>query len=237
MEQPVASSKQRSPWLYVLLGCGAFAALMCLGATLVAVFIGKTVKNVSDGITDPGERTSNAVAQLGAIPEGYNVVASLSVFGLMKTTVLTTQRRLDDGGFEPSADSRTFTYFRIPANDNTQRAKDFLMGKDVDASALAQSGVNIKPGAIVKRGQLQVAGRRHFYVASRGRLDTGAVEPVDALMVSVLFDCPSDALQLGVWQQLDPASGQPIEALELGGTVADEEELARFLNPLTPCGR
>lgn len=236
METPSAAPKQRSPWLYVLLGCGGLAGLICLG-TMIVVGLGvKAVKDVGDGVTDPAERQKNALKQLGALPEGYSVVASLNVF-FMQTTILTDREMLPDGGFV-LGDGHTFTYFRVMANENNKKARDFLTGKETDAQALSQSGINIDAKDIVKRGQLTIDGRKLAYVASRGRLDPngkGNSEP--GLNNAILFECPGDALQVGVWTQRDPSPEKSAEELDLAGTVADEAELVRFLKPMNPCGR
>lgn len=235
METP--APKQRSPWLYVLLGCGGLAGLICLG-TMIVVGLGvKAVKDVGDGMSDPEERQKNALKQLGGIPEGYSVVASLSVF-VMQTTILTDREMLPDGGFV-LGDGHTFSYFRIMANDNNKRARDFLQGKDTDPAALTKNGINIDAKDIVKRGQLTIDGRKLSYVASRGRLEgqgkNGA--PEAGLNNAILFECPGEQLQVGVWSQLDPAPDKSAEELDLAGTVADEAQLAKFLKPMNPCGR
>jgi hypothetical protein len=236
MDTP-GGSKQRSPWFYVLLGCGGLAALICLG-TMVALFgLGRAVKNITAGVNDPSERQANALKQLGAIPDGYNVVASLSVFGLMQTTVLTDRPMQPDGGFILSPDGHTFSYFRVIANENNQKARDFISGKDTDPEALAKSGINVEAKDVVKRGQLTVDGRKVWWVTSRGRLDTGNHQAVEGLNNAILFDCPGDALQVGIWSQLDPDPEKPPEELDLAGTVADEAEMVRFLKPMNPCGK
>ena len=236
METPSAAPKQRSPWLYVLLGCGGLAGLICLGSMIFIFFIGKAVKDVGEGVTDPAERQKNALKQLGAIPDGYTVVASLSVF-VMQTTILTDREMLPDGGFN-LGDGHTFTYFRVMANENNKKARDFLTGKETDSAALNQSGINIDAKDIVKRGQLTIEGRKYSYVASRGRLDTKAKgAPEAGLSNAILFECPGDQLQVGVWSQLDPAPEKSAEELDLAGTVADEAQLVRFLKPMNPCGR
>jgi hypothetical protein len=261
METPAAAPKQRSPWFYVLLGCGGLAGLMCLGTAVLGLGLFKTVKDIGDGVNDPQERQANALKQLGAIPDGYHVVASLSFFGLMQTTVLTDRPPLEDGGLSLSNGGRSFTYFRIVGNENNQKARDFLTGKESDPKALAQSGINLQTKQIVKRGQLTVDGRKVYWLASLGELDTGAepmVEKHETVMIegkpvektsygfkstkitlnnAILFDCPGDALQVGIWAQPDPDPEKDAEALELAGTVADEAELVRFLKPMNPCGK
>ncbi len=238
MESPSSAPKQRSPWVYVLLGCGGLAGLICLGGAIVLFGLGKAVKDIGDGVSDPQERQANALKQLGAIPAGYNVVASLSIFGLMQTTVLTDREVLPDGGFSMTTEGHTFTYFRIVSNENNKKARDFFSGKVTDPKALAQSGINVDAKDIVKRGQLTIDGRKLSWVASRGKLDTGAGNGAAVgLNNAILFECPGDALQVGIWSQVDPAPEKNAEELDLASTVADEAELARFLKPMNPCGR
>ena len=236
METPSASPKQRSPWVYVLLGCGGLAGLICLGTMLVVGFGMKAGADVLDGVKDPTTRRENAIKQLGAIPEGYSVVASMNMF-FMQTTMLTDGELLPDGGFV-LGNGHTFAYFRMMANDNNKNARDFLQGKETDPEALAKSGIQIDAKDIVKRGQLTIEGRKFSYVASRGELDPGArgnAEP--GLRTAILFECPGDQLQVGVWGQVDPDPSKSSEQLDLAGTVADEAQLVKFLRPMNPCGK
>ena len=230
-----ASPKQRSPWLYVLLGCGGLAGLICLGSMIVLGLGVKAVKDVGSGVTDPAERQKNALEQLGALPEGYSVVASLNMY-FAQTTILTDREMLPDGGFV-LGDGHTFSYFRIMANENNKKGKDFLLGKESDPRSLQQNGINIEAKDIVKRGQLTIDGRKFAYVASRGQLDTRGGAPEAGLNNAILFECPGEQLQVGVWSQLDPAPEKSAEELDLAGTVADEAQLVKFLEPMNPCGK
>ncbi|MBL8910065.1 MAG: hypothetical protein JNM17_05090, partial [Archangium sp.] len=53
MSETAAAPKQRSPVFYILLGCGGLAGLICLGGAIVLFGIGKTVKDLGEGVTDP----------------------------------------------------------------------------------------------------------------------------------------------------------------------------------------
>lgn len=229
------AQRQRSPWFYVLLGCGGLAGLLCLGGAIAVLFVGKQVKNMSEGVTDPDARAKNALEQLGALPDGYTVAASLSLFGAFKLTVLSDQPLLADGGVP--ADGRVFAYYRIMANEQNQASKDFFAGKSQDDSALKQGGVKIDARSIIKRGELSVDGRKLYYVVARGRLDVAGGGGGDRLNNTVLFDCPDAALRVGVWSQLDPDPAKAADALDLAGTVGDEAQLARFIKPVNPCGK
>lgn len=251
METPSAAPKQRSPWVYVLLGCGGLAGLICLGTMLVVGLGLKTANDVVSGVTDPEERQKNALKQLGAIPDGYTVVASMNMY-FAQTTMLTDGELLPDGGFV-LGEGHTFAYFRLMANDNNKKARDFLQGKETDPEALTRSGININPEDIVKRGQLTIDGRKFSYVAFRGfevepttmdeKTNTGATVRKTGLKThpqlnnAILFECPGEQLQVGVWSQQDPAPEKNSEELDLAGTVADEAQLAKFLKPMNPCGK
>lgn len=232
MDPTETPKKQRSPWLYVLLGCGGLAALMCLGFTVFFLFIAKKGSDMVAGVTDPTVKEENAKKQLGGIPEGYSVVASLSMFGLMDTTVL-TNKATSDGGIAEGA--RLFQFTHLIANENNKKTKAFFTGEG-DASALRQSNVNLKAEDILKRGQVTVDGRKLYYVATRGVMDTGTARN-EGLNNAVLFDCPGDELSVGIWSQPDPNPEAKPDELDLAGTVADEAELAKFLKPVDPCGR
>jgi hypothetical protein len=222
---------QRSPWFYVLLGCGGLAALLCMGSLIVVFFFGKQVKNMTEGVNDPQERQKNAIEQLGALPEGYSVLASVSFFGMMKTTVLSDQPPLADGGIAPGG--RTFNYFRIMANEQNKQTRAFFEGDDPEGAGLRERGIQFDAKAVIKRGELNVEGRKLRYVVSRGRMQGQE----SALTNAVLFDCPDDALRIAMWSQADPAPDVAPEKVDLTQTVADEAELARLLKPINPCGR
>lgn len=229
-----SGGKQRSPWFYVLLGCGGLAGLMCLGGAIFVFFVGKQVKNIADGVNDPSARSKNAIEQLGALPDGYTPVASMALpFNVLKLTVLSDQPLLPDGGPQPGG--RVFAYYRVMATEQNKSSKDFFTGKSEDTTALKSGGVNIDASSIIKRGELTVGGRKVYYVASRGRSALGGGD--QGLNNSFLFDCPDDALRIGVWSQGDPAPDKKVEELDLGGTVADEAELAKLIKPVNPCGK
>src|SRR5688572_11161399 len=134
MDTPQAAPTQRPAWLYVLLGCGGLAGLLCIGTMIVFGVIAKAGQDMVDGVNDPESRQANAIKQLGALPEGYVVVASMSMFGALQTTVLTDGELLPDGGFNLGA-GHTFKYFRVMANENNKASRDFLQGKQTDAKS------------------------------------------------------------------------------------------------------
>ncbi|MCA2978579.1 MAG: hypothetical protein INH41_18425 [Myxococcaceae bacterium] len=233
MEQ--AAPKQRSPWFYVLLGCGGFALLSCLGAFLVLAVGVKKVNDLQEGVSNPKVRTENARKMLGELPPGYVSAVSLSMFGLVDIAVLTNGEGLADGGVEVG--DRVFTYYRMVSNADNERTKAYFRSGEGDLGSLRNSGVNIDKEDVIKRGNLTVAGRKLYYVAYRGVFGVGNESASDGLNLALLFDCPGEQLHAGVWAMRDPTPQKPIAELDLTGTVADEAVLAAFVKPMNPCGR
>jgi hypothetical protein len=228
--------KQRSPWFYVLLGCGGLAALMCLAGTIFALVVGKQVKNVAEGVSDPAQKQKNALAQLGAIPPGYTVVASLVLpFGVGKTSVLTDSPLDPDGGV--TLEGRIFMYrTQMMQKEQLGAIKDFFAGKPGDAFALRQVGLPTDPSAITKRTELTVDGRKLQVAVMHGPINPMQSDAV-GLSTGILFECPDDVFRLGTWSQKDPPGDARAGEPSLAGTVGDEAEIARFIKPINPCGK
>jgi hypothetical protein len=233
--ETASGPKQRSPWFYVLLGCGGLLALMCLAGTIFALVVGKGMKSVAEGVSDPAKRQENALAQLGGIPPGYTVVGALSMFGLGKTTVLTDAPLDPDGG--ATLEGRVFMYrTQLMQKEQLAAMKDFFAGKPGDAFSLRQFNLSADPAALVKRTELTVDGRKLQVLVLHGVMNPMQSDAV-GLTTGILFDCPDGAFRLGTWVQRDPPGTPRDAAPELTGTVGDEAELARFIKPINPCGR
>jgi len=233
MEQP--GPKQRSPWLYVLLGCLGFAALSCLGVVAVLGFGVKKANDMVQGVTDPTTRNANAKKMLGSIPPGYTVAMSMSFLGMVDTAILTDAIMPEDGGIELG--DHVFTYLRVMANEQNKASKDFFVKGEGDLDHLRQNNINVDPRDIIKRGNFTVDGRRLYYVAARGHFGVTTKEAEKGLNATVMFDCPGEQLHLGVWSMRDPAPDKPASELDLTGTVVDEAEMSKFFKPMDPCGK
>jgi hypothetical protein len=232
---------QRSPLFYVAIGCGGLLALILVGFLVAGLLLFRAGKGMVDGMTDPTQKAANVQKMLGAAPVGYFPMMTLSVPLFMDMALLGDKAMLADGGFAEF--DRGFMYFRIIANEQSNRAKDFFDGKDNDTSALKGSGVNVDAKDILRRGALKTTnGTTVKYVATRGTMDTQGQrqkeEAKSGLNTVMYFECPGDtAVRLGVWMMKDPDPDLATDQLKLDGTVADEGQIADFIKPLTPCGK
>ena len=233
---PVA--KQRSPWVYVLLGCAGFALLLCLGVGTCVGAGAYQVRKGVEGLGDPAKATENAIARLGSVPEGYFVYAGMNMYVMELFVMGDLPMQLDGGMGNPD---HVFTFFHVIGNEQNKATRKFFTSEDGDPSALRSVGINIDPANIIKRGQLTVDSRKIAYVVYRGRLDTGNSgrgknsAAREGLNSAIFFDCPGEDLNLAVWNQVDPDPSAAPDAIPLSGTVADEAQLSHFLKGVNPC--
>ncbi len=233
-----AAPKQRSPWFYVLLGCGGLAVAMCLGA---GSCLGYGAYKAKDSIAGMGDRTKAAqaaVSMLGTIPEGYVAAQSMNMFGLMEMAMLVKGDELPDGGFDNI--EREFVILSLIANDSSKDTKAYFMIAPGQPEPTDTSGM-MRAKEVIKRGNLTVASQKVYYVVSRGDLNVGpqnqrVKHEGNRLNTALLFDCPGDRLHLGVWSMEDPDPSKDAKSLDMSGTVGDEAQIAPFLKQMTPCG-
>jgi hypothetical protein len=232
-----AAPKPRSPWLYVLLGCGGFALLLCLGSGAVMGFGYLKAKDQLAGLVDRTKATEKATTMLGAIPEGYVASQSMSMFGLMEMAMLIKGTEAADGGFENI--EREFVFLSLIANDSTKDTKAYFMSPPGQPEPEGAGMMRAKD--MIKRGRFTIDAVTMYYVVSRGDLDVGPQaqrrsSDFKRVNTAILFDCPGDRLHLGVWSMPDPDPTLDSKSLPLSGTVGDEAQLVPFLKQLTPCG-
>ncbi len=240
--------KQRSPWVYGLMGCGGLAATICLGFTVMFAVCAKKAQNLGKGMTDPEAAKEQAVALLGALPEGYFAVSSFDIF-VMKIAILADEPPPKQPG-TPFSPKRSFRFIHVVSNDNNAKVKSFFTDNGKDTAALENSGLSIRPEDIVKRGLLTTQGGKVHYVVANGVIRQPAVpngapaqgeSPVDdatlqtGLHAAFLFDCPGKGLDLGIWTMAMPDSVSSDASVGFAGTVADEAAMVRFLKPMKPC--
>lgn len=238
MDPNAPVKKQRSPLFYVAIGCGGLMALILVGFAIAGLLLVRAGKGFVDGMTDPTQKAANVQKMLGTAPVGYYPVVTMSVPLFMDMALLGDREPLADGGI-PDFD-KGFMYFRIIANEQSNKAKDFFDGKDSDTSALKGSGVNVDAKDILRRGVLKTGnGTTVKYVATRGTMDTQGQRQQEAksgLNTVMYFECPGDtAVRMGVWMMKDLDPDLPTDQLQLEGTVADEGQIVGFIKPLTPC--
>jgi hypothetical protein len=191
---------------------------------------------VEEQSANPELRTAKAMEMLHAerLPDGYYSMYAVSLPG-MEELILGDQPPRPTG--EPSGFAeRSFLYkrtsFQGPASG---RIRAFVVGDTDDPSGLREGAFSIGTNAIIRRGMLNLGGGTILYCAQRGEMSVKDDHRLGLQVVS-LIDCPEDRnLRLAIWFGPDVSPGTPVAQFDVAGTVADENELRRFLSNFRVC--
>lgn len=239
--QPVAQKKKTSPWLYVGIGCGGLVLLAIIGTVAAVMFGVSKIKEIKEDMANPVTRTEKVKKMLGAqtLPDGYNAFMSLSVPLVMDTAILST-RPPEDAGKHSKAkgDVRTFMYFHFMSSSMNDREQlmAFMEGRSDDSSVLTRNNIHVNTRELIGRGVMEIDGRRLFYLAQRGEVQSQESKPGAGLTAMVLFECPGQTtLRMGMWMAPDPSPQAPIDQIDLKGTPGDPDAVKAFMSHFNPC--
>ncbi|MBK7861629.1 MAG: hypothetical protein IPJ65_24035 [Archangiaceae bacterium] len=225
--------KKRSPWVYVGLGCAGGLVLLCgLGVLIVGGLV-KVGKDWADDMADPSRRESKArkqaVATLGAVPEGYSAAFSFGFPMVFEMLVFVDAPLLPDGG--APAFTRLLTYWRFMETERTREMKQFF--ENPDAGSFQNENLLIDTKAELGRGTFTHQNRKVSWIANRGTVRMqGQYDMEDGLVTTLYFECPGDQVHIATWQMKEPKDTD-----DLAGTVADPAQMQKLLSPLNPCGK
>jgi hypothetical protein len=236
----VGEKREKSPWLYVGVGCGC---LLLLGFVAVVGLIGfgvMTAKNLKDSIEDPVKRAEEVRDILGSetLPEGYEPVLGLSAPMMFRLAVLANVAPDADGEFRDPVE-RAFFFLRLSGwitHDDDLRK--IFEGPGDPLRALEtwdQADVSIIGDEPVGEGSVSVGGREWRYAAQRGDMliDRTRIEGVLAVVVVKCGAGKRDGL--AAWLVPDPDPDQPAESVDFSGTPANPEALTAFLSRFDLC--
>jgi len=265
MEQYAAApKKQKSPWLYVGLGCGILILLGLIGIVVLGSLV---FKSCQEGFSqlNPEVQEANALKLLGAerIPDGYNVAMAVSMAGTTEVILTTSNFSITNPNapIEDTGPRRSFQYSERRNIMSPGSLKEWFEGATDNAHALAANGMNYEAGSIIGRGRINSAGAEVLYVFQRYAKDTTISSEFD-LGAILLFECEGDDhIRYAVWNaelpeeaaSTDPAADTPggltpgdeapaIEApaeevpTPIAGTPVDEAALRDFLGHFNVCG-
>ena len=233
--------QRTSPWVFIGVGC--LVALLVLVAIVVGIgWLGfRQIQQMQETLENPEARTEEAIEMLGTteIPEGYYAIMALSVPFLMDT-VLLSDREPDENGQIEGFDESGFIYVKtLTFGEQEQELRDFFEGRTEDSNILRQQPVRVSADEVIGRGSFELPGRTLRWVGSRGEIAAGSGSELgEGLASMILVECPDDdRMRLGIWFGPDPDPDTPVEEADFTGTVVDEAEIRRFMEPLDVCSR
>ena len=229
----MSSREGRSPWFWILMGCGGLilVALVVVGVAAFSTF--KFAKNMEKEMQDPELRTTNGMAALNAstLPEGYHVSMNMRLPLNVGRMVVLADGEPKSGPGVSFEGQHIFFYFEGPGWDSDW--KKFAEGGEPPLNNLSELNVNVGRSDKLGEGQITINGMEAFYTARRGELSGQGYSTDDGVFSIVMIRCPEGDKhsRLGIWG--GPPSEDPNS---LSGTPGDAAEIEAFLSHFDLCG-
>lgn len=229
-----------SPWVYI--GCGC-AGLVILGMAAMAGFTWfayRKGKEIEQTWSDPKarEQKSKEVIAYNQLPEGYYPLGALSIPFLFDMAMFGDDPPPDGAtpddheGFK----ERGFLYFKLRMVGDEKELRDYMSGKGKEPDWMTKGGgPDVRNQEVLGRGELEAAGQKLFYTASRGEVNHDGRHQ-DGITTMMMIDCPNDKrVRFGLWFGPDPSPGTPAGQVDLAGTNGDPEEIRKFASHFRFC--
>jgi hypothetical protein len=231
----VADGEQRSPWLYVAIGCGGILLVLVIAVGVLSYVGFRTVQTVKREMQDPVARAARAQRLLGAdaLPEGYFVGPALSIPLLFDLVILADQKPQPDGDLSRDTE-RLFIYVRLIRGG--REWSEYAEGKGDPFEALEGPNLRLDRGERIAEGRTSVGDQQIAYVSERGEFRPDRGRAIDGILTLLFIDCPDDKrMRLGVWIGPDPAPDRPVHEVDFTGTAADPDRVRAFMSRFDTC--
>lgn len=239
------SKEGRSPWFYILLGCGGLVLVIVAGVAVVGFLGFNAVKNMEQTMRDPVARAQKAqeVLHANALPEGYNAQAALSV-PFVGDFISLSDQEPDSKGQIKGFDSQGLFYMNMRRmGDMGDQMDRFFKGESDDPNGVMSNmqipaaRSDMRSGDVLGRGSFAAPDYEADYVLMRGtfRLNN---RDADTLSNMTRFLCPNDdRLRMAIWFAKSPVErDEPLEGVDLTGTPGDLRAVQDLLANFRPCG-
>ena len=213
---------KRSPWVWILAGCGGFIVLAIVAVVLLWHFGTRHLANaLVENAKNPALRAENAKQMLGAsrLPDGYYPVS-----GTIKIPFITHVRLYDqapdDKGFVIAFTNRGFIFTEAMYGGESKGREAFFSGTPGASETFDDVGVKLRTRETLKTGSMDIGSQKIRYRIVKGRIEQGTNE-AEGPMVLMWIDCPGEKKERwAIWFQPD---------------VPDEAAIRTFMSQFDLC--
>jgi hypothetical protein len=235
------ANKGTSPWVFIGVGCLLSVLLIVAVIVAIGAWGFSQVRELQRTMEDPAARSDAAAETLAAdeLPEGYHAMMAVSIPFLMETAMLTDRPPDEDGNLNRFGE-HGFIYFKtLSVGNQEQELQDFFEGNTDDSQVLDQTSIRVDMRELVDRGTIEEPDRTLRWVAYRGEIgDRNRRDFGEGLNTMVMFECPNaERVRMGIWFGPDPDPDTPADLVDFTGTVADADEIQRFMRHFDVCSR
>lgn len=227
----------RSPWFYVLAGCGVILLLIGIAVAALAFFGWRWAKDFEATMKDPEKRAEQVLTKLDAteLPDGWRPgIAMRAPLGLGEFVMLTSGDAVaSDEGFDMG--DRGFVYLRVPGQEVQQARERFEAGGTL-ADAFDTPGMNFDVDREIARGTFEVEGGLVLWMSGMGSSQFQG-DRLEGLTTVGLLDCDADEKSRFVTWFGGELAGAPDDPTAQVGTFADPTVLRDFLGYFRLCPR
>jgi len=232
--------KGTSPWVFIGVGCLVSVLLIVAVIVAIGAWGFSQVRQLQRNMEDPVARAEAAAETLGAeeLPEGYYAMMALSIpFGLVETAMITDREPDEDGNLRRFGEHGFIYFSTVAMGDQEQEMRDFFAGDSSDADFFDQTSIRVDAREFIARGIFEEDARTLRWLAYRGEVQArDRQEFGEGLNSMVMFECPgSDRMRMGIWFGPDPDPDTPADEADFTGTVADPDEIQRFVGHFDVC--
>lgn len=197
---------KRSPWFWILTGCGVFIVVISVGIALLWHFGTRRLATaLEENARNPALRAENAKQMLGAsrLPDGYYPISGTFKIPFV-THVRLFDRAPDDKGFVTDFTNRGFIFTESFYSQSSSKDREaFFTGAPAAAETFDNIGIKLRARENLKTASMDIGNQRIRYRIVQGRVEVGASE-AEGPMVLMWIDCPGQKRERwAVWFQPD----------------------------------
>jgi len=230
---------RKTSFHYFGVGCLIVGVVLVLVAAVLGFGFFRWARDVKSVMKDPQSREQKVLHVLGSdgLPPGYNAMIGVTIPFFMEMAMLTDRAPVDENEV-PELGKRGLIYLSMRNfGRDRQELDDFFNGRSEDPEVLRKNNIDLDLDERVAMGQIDRSTGPVLWVSHRGQMISGRAQGRhDGLVTLLQIHCSADDRnRLGIWFGPAPSAGDSDEPASLTGSIAEEAQVAEFVDHFRFC--